>query len=134
MGNVLFLRRSCEYRHAAVEAFRKARAMPLGSERTVARVLARGLRDVAREEAWLEGQRSQISVPKAATSPLSDADMSDRRSNTSSQQAYDASQFVRCAACWGWFDRSNSVAVAQHRGPSPHPVENLRTAWADEDE
>jgi hypothetical protein len=36
--------------------------------------------------------------------------------------------------CWGWFDRSNSVAVAQHRGPLPHPVKNLRTAWADEDE
>jgi hypothetical protein len=59
MGNLLFLRRSCEYHHAAVAAFRKARAIPLGSERTKARVLARGLRDLARAEAWLEGQRSQ---------------------------------------------------------------------------
>jgi hypothetical protein len=71
MGSLLFLRRSCEYRHAAVEAFRNARAMPSGSERTVARVLARGLRDLARAEAWLEGQRSHLSVPKAAASPLS---------------------------------------------------------------
>jgi len=59
MRNLLFLRRSCEYRHAAVAAFRKARRMPLGSERTVARALARGLRDLARAEAWLEGQSSQ---------------------------------------------------------------------------
>jgi hypothetical protein len=67
MRNLLFLRRSCEYRHAAVAAFRKARRMPLGSERTVARALARGLRDLARAEAWLEGQSSQPNVPKAAT-------------------------------------------------------------------
>jgi hypothetical protein len=134
MGSLLFLRRSCEYRHAAVEAFRNARAMPSGSERTVARVLARGLRDLARAEAWLEGQRSHLSVPKAAASPLSEADMSDCRSYTRSQQVYDGHHFVRCAVCWGWFDRSNSAAVAQHRGLLPHPVENLRTAWADEDE
>jgi hypothetical protein len=67
MRNLLFLRRSCEYRHAAVAAFRKARRMPLGSERTVARALARGLRDLARAEAWLEGQSSQPNVRKAAT-------------------------------------------------------------------
>jgi hypothetical protein len=134
MGNLLFLRRSCEYRHAAVEALRKARAMPLGSERTMARVFARGLRDLARAEAWLEGQSSQLTVPKAKTLPLSEADMSDRHSHTSLQPGYDTHQFVRCAVCWGWFDRSNPVAVAQHRGPPPHPVKNLRTAWADEDE
>jgi hypothetical protein len=64
MGNLLFLHRSCEYRYAAVAAFRKARAMPLGSERTKARVLARGLRDLARAEAWLEGQRPQLQHPK----------------------------------------------------------------------
>jgi hypothetical protein len=57
MSNLLFLRRSCEYRHAASNAFRKARAMPIGSERNEARVVARGLRDLARAEAWLEGQR-----------------------------------------------------------------------------
>jgi hypothetical protein len=60
MGKLLFLRPSCEYRHAAAAAFRKARAMPLGSERTKARVLARGLRDLARAEAWLEGQGPQL--------------------------------------------------------------------------
>ena len=56
MSNLLFLRRSYEYRHAAVAAFRKARAMPVGSERSRARKLARGLRELARTEAWLEGQ------------------------------------------------------------------------------
>jgi hypothetical protein len=60
MSNLLFLRRSYEYRHAAVAAFRKARAMPVGSDRSRARVLARGLRDLARAEAWLEGQGPQL--------------------------------------------------------------------------
>jgi hypothetical protein len=55
--------------------------------------------------------------------------MSDSGWTTSEQ-----SQFVRCVACWRWFDRSNSVSVSEHRGPLPHPVENPRTAWADEDE
>jgi hypothetical protein len=58
MSNLLFLRRSYEYRHAAVMAFRSARAMPVGSQRNRMRVLGRGLRDLARAEAWLEGDRS----------------------------------------------------------------------------
>lgn len=57
MSNLLFLRRSCEYRHAAACAFRKARSLPSGPERDMVRELARGLRDLARTEAWLEGQR-----------------------------------------------------------------------------
>jgi len=57
MGNLVFLRRSDEYRHAAAAALRRARAMPPGSQRTEARVLARGLMELARNEAWLEGQR-----------------------------------------------------------------------------
>jgi hypothetical protein len=57
MSNLLFLRRSFEYRHAAAAAFRNARALPIGWERNVQRVLARGLKDLARTEAWLEGQR-----------------------------------------------------------------------------
>ena len=56
MSNVLFFRRSCAYRHAAAEMMRKARAMPLGSERRAARQLARALKDLAKTEAWLEGQ------------------------------------------------------------------------------
>ncbi len=60
--------------------------------------------------------------------------MSDRRNYTTQQQVYDADQFIRSAVCWRWFDRSNSVSVAEHRGQLPHPVENPRTAWADEDE
>ena len=39
-----------------VELMRKARAMPLGSDRRAARQLARALRDLAKTEAWLEGQ------------------------------------------------------------------------------
>ena len=58
MGNLLFLRRSYAYRHAAATVFRRARALPMGSERNMARVLARGLSDLARTEAWLEGGRS----------------------------------------------------------------------------
>jgi hypothetical protein len=56
MGNLVFLRRSYAYRHAAAAAFRKARALPIGSERNAQRVLARGLSELARTEAWLEGQ------------------------------------------------------------------------------
>jgi hypothetical protein len=57
MGNLVFLRRSDAYRHAAAAALRHARATPPGSERTEARVLARGLMELARTEAWLEGKR-----------------------------------------------------------------------------
>jgi hypothetical protein len=57
MSNLLFLRRSYAYRYAAAAALRKARSLPVGPERNVERVLARGLRDLAETEAWLEGQR-----------------------------------------------------------------------------
>ncbi len=60
MSNLLFFRRSCAYRNAAVEMTRKARAMPLGSERRSARQLARALRDLAKTEAWLEGQMPRL--------------------------------------------------------------------------
>ena len=60
MGNLLFFRRSCAYRNAAVEMMRKARAMPPGSERRAARQLARALRDLANTEAWLEGQTPHL--------------------------------------------------------------------------
>ena len=60
MGNLLFFRRSCAYRNAAIEMMRKARAMPLGSERRAARQLARALRDLAKTEAWLEGETPRM--------------------------------------------------------------------------
>ena len=56
MSNLLFFRRSLAYRHAALEMMRKARAIPPGLERAQARQLARGLADLAKAEAWLEGQ------------------------------------------------------------------------------
>jgi hypothetical protein len=56
VSNLLFLRRSYAYRSAAAEMLRKARAMPPGSERGAARQLAGALRDLAKTEAWLEGQ------------------------------------------------------------------------------
>ena len=56
MDNLLFLRRSVAYRHAAAAALRKARALPVGPERNKQRVLARGLSELARTEAWLDGQ------------------------------------------------------------------------------
>lgn len=60
MSNLLFFRRSYAYRNAAVEMMRKARAMPLGSERRAASQLARALRDLAKTEAWLEGQTPHL--------------------------------------------------------------------------
>ncbi len=56
MSNIVFLRRSYAYRHAAIEMMRKARAMPPGSTRRTARRCALALRDLARTEAWLEGE------------------------------------------------------------------------------
>jgi hypothetical protein len=56
VNNLLFFRRSCAYRDAAAETMRRARAMPPGSERRAARQLARALKDLAKTEAWLEGQ------------------------------------------------------------------------------
>ncbi len=56
VSNLLFFRQSCAYRSAAVELTRKARDMPLGPERRAARRLARAFNDLAKTEAWLEGQ------------------------------------------------------------------------------
>ena len=60
MSNLLFFRRSYAYRNAAAEMMRKARAMPLGPERRAARQLARALKDLAKTEAWLEGQTPHL--------------------------------------------------------------------------
>lgn len=60
--------------------------------------------------------------------------MSDRRRLPSRDQRFEANNFTRCLLCQGWFDRSHPLAVAKHRGPLPHPVQNPRTAWADEDD
>jgi hypothetical protein len=56
MNNLLFFSRSCAYRHAAGAELRQARALPAGPQRNQARRRARALRDLARDEAWLEGQ------------------------------------------------------------------------------
>jgi hypothetical protein len=60
VSNLLFFRRSLAYRSAAVEMMRKARATPPGSERCAARQLARALKDLAKTEAWLEGQPPRL--------------------------------------------------------------------------
>ncbi len=60
MSNLLFFRRSYAYRNAAAEMMRKARTMPLGPERRAARQLARALKDLAKTEAWLEGQTPHL--------------------------------------------------------------------------
>jgi hypothetical protein len=56
VDNLLFFRRSLATRHAAIQTMRQARAMPPGPERHAARRFARALRDLAKTEAWLEGQ------------------------------------------------------------------------------
>ena len=59
MSNLLFFSRSVAYRHAALEMMCKARAMPLGPERRTPRQLARALLNLAKTEAWLEGQTAR---------------------------------------------------------------------------
>ena len=62
MGQILFLRRSLAYRNAAVEMMRKARTLQRGPERRDLRRYALALRDLARTEAWLEGQPGDAPV------------------------------------------------------------------------
>jgi hypothetical protein len=56
VSNLLFFRRSLATHHAAVETMRRARAMPPGPERLATRRFARALSELAKTEAWLEGQ------------------------------------------------------------------------------
>lgn len=65
MGKVVFLYRSLAYRNAAREMLRKARGLPDGSDRRAACRYAIALRDLARNEAWLEGRR----IPHAPFQP-----------------------------------------------------------------
>ena len=60
MSNLLFFRRSLALRSAAVETMRKARVMTPGPERLATRRLARALSDLAKTEAWLEGQTPRL--------------------------------------------------------------------------
>jgi hypothetical protein len=64
VSNLLFFRRSIAYRHSALETMRKARAMPPGPERRATRRFARALGELAKTEAWLEGQ-----TPRRRTAP-----------------------------------------------------------------
>jgi hypothetical protein len=66
MSNLLFYSRSCAYRHAARAELRRARALPAGPLRNQARQRARALRDLARDEAWLEGQPPARMVGRGA--------------------------------------------------------------------
>ena len=56
MSNLLFFNRSSAYRHAARTELHRARMLLPGFERNQARKRAEALRDLARNEAWLEGQ------------------------------------------------------------------------------
>jgi hypothetical protein len=56
VSNLLFFHRSLAYRYAAAEMMRKARALPPGPDRRAARQVVRALIDLAKTEAWLEGQ------------------------------------------------------------------------------
>jgi hypothetical protein len=49
-------------------------------------------------------------------------------------RTFEADNFARCPLCQRWFDRTDPLSGAQHRGLLPHPVQNPRTAWADEDD
>jgi hypothetical protein len=69
MSSLLFFSRSSAYRHAARTEMHKARLLLPGSERNQMRKRARALRDLARNEAWLEGQtlRRRRSLLRLAT-------------------------------------------------------------------
>jgi hypothetical protein len=49
-------------------------------------------------------------------------------------RTFNADDITRCPRCQRWFNGSDSLKVAEHRGPLPHPVQNPHTAWADEDD
>jgi hypothetical protein len=69
VSNLVFFRRSLAYRHAALEMMRRARALPPGRERSGKRHLARALLDLAKTEAWLEGQPRPHPQDKTAGQP-----------------------------------------------------------------
>jgi hypothetical protein len=69
VSNLVFFRRSLAYRHAAFEMMRKARALPPGSERFAKRRLGRALLDLAKTEAWLEGQPRPRSLDSTTSQP-----------------------------------------------------------------
>lgn len=69
MSNVVFFRRSLAYRHAALEMLRNARVLPPGPDRSAMRHLARALADLAKTEAWLEGQPRSRSLNLTASQP-----------------------------------------------------------------
>ena len=69
MSNLVFFRRSLAYRHSAVEMMRRARALPPGPERSAMRQLARALADLAKTEAWLEGQPQRRALNSTARQP-----------------------------------------------------------------
>ncbi len=75
-----------------------------------------------------------MSACSPAAPLVPEADMPVRHDCAVRAEAFDAGNFARCPLCQGWFDRSDPLAVAKHRGSLPHPVPNPRTAWADEDD
>src|SRR3977135_4292409 len=106
VSNLLFFRRSCAYRNAAAEMMRKARAMPLGSNRRAA------------------PRRTGIMNNRVALLQALEPDMSDRRAYTPQDRTFDADNFTRCPVCQCWFDRGNRLGVAVHRGPLPPLQQN----------
>jgi hypothetical protein len=59
---LLYLRKSIELRRKAVEAVRKARALPPGPERNELRQIALAYKALSQNEEWLSGERRR---PKA---------------------------------------------------------------------
>jgi hypothetical protein len=56
---LLYLRKSIELRRKAVEAVRKARALPPGPERNELRQIALAYKALSENEAWLSGERKR---------------------------------------------------------------------------
>jgi hypothetical protein len=53
---MLYLRKSLELRAKAIEAVRKARALPPGPERNELRQIALAYKSLSQNEAWLAGE------------------------------------------------------------------------------
>jgi len=60
-------------------------------------------------------------------------DMSDPGTFTQNRP-FDGDDMYRCRPCQRWFNRSDALSVADHCVTLPLPVQNPRTASADEDD
>jgi hypothetical protein len=55
--------------------------------------------------------------------------------NRRAEEGSHDADFVRCPICWGWIDRNSPRSQDEHRGPTPHPRNDLtalNNSWDDD--